>query len=244
MKSQRKVLRDVGKNLQLNRPLRFDGPTRAAVVPGVLFIISPVMKIITKHKDYYDYISGVYGIDEKVVYDRRNHDLIVGNGTSAYFFQERVFDEHLHANDRRPNRPDIIFLMLEVGFIHYKICVTRKLRADGKTVELEYELKGKQRVLPNERFSQAPIAIGQLISGYNFRLAKSENQVSKDFHIANPTLSDTPIPGIIPAEDIWNQVYEYISWTNEKPISDNRTDVEHAESHGFDKRISFRHRKP
>lgn len=31
------------------------------------------MKILTprKNKDYYDYLSEIYGIDEKVVYDRR-----------------------------------------------------------------------------------------------------------------------------------------------------------------------------
>lgn len=30
------------------------------------------MKIIDNKKDYYDYISGIYGIDPEVVYDRRN----------------------------------------------------------------------------------------------------------------------------------------------------------------------------
>lgn len=29
------------------------------------------MKIIDNKKDYYDYVSGVYGIDPYVVYDRR-----------------------------------------------------------------------------------------------------------------------------------------------------------------------------
>lgn len=28
------------------------------------------MKIISKYKDYYDYLSGIYGIDEKIVLDR------------------------------------------------------------------------------------------------------------------------------------------------------------------------------
>lgn len=30
------------------------------------------MRIITKIKDYYDYLQGVYGIDDKVIYDRRD----------------------------------------------------------------------------------------------------------------------------------------------------------------------------
>jgi hypothetical protein len=30
------------------------------------------MRIISQYKDYYDYLSGVYGVDEKIVLDRRN----------------------------------------------------------------------------------------------------------------------------------------------------------------------------
>lgn len=29
------------------------------------------MKIISQYKDYYDYLIGFYGIDEKIVLDRR-----------------------------------------------------------------------------------------------------------------------------------------------------------------------------
>lgn len=36
------------------------------------------MKILTprNNKDYYDYLTGIYGMDEKVVYDRRNFTLL------------------------------------------------------------------------------------------------------------------------------------------------------------------------
>jgi len=34
------------------------------------------MKIIGKYKDYYDYLSGVYGVDEKLVLDRRKYSPI------------------------------------------------------------------------------------------------------------------------------------------------------------------------
>ena len=30
------------------------------------------MKIISKHKEYYDHLAGIYGIDEMMVYDRRS----------------------------------------------------------------------------------------------------------------------------------------------------------------------------
>lgn len=31
------------------------------------------MKIIDRYKDYYDYLSGIYGIDELVIFDRREN---------------------------------------------------------------------------------------------------------------------------------------------------------------------------
>ena len=36
------------------------------------------MKILTprNNKDYYDYLTGIYGIDEKVVFDRRRFTII------------------------------------------------------------------------------------------------------------------------------------------------------------------------
>lgn len=34
------------------------------------------MKIISKYKDYYDYLQGVYGVDEKIVLDRRTDNIV------------------------------------------------------------------------------------------------------------------------------------------------------------------------
>ena len=54
------------------------------------------MKIIDKKKDYYDYLSGIYGIDDKVVYDRRgavvlNSEKSLLNGMDDYFSQKILF---------------------------------------------------------------------------------------------------------------------------------------------------------
>lgn len=32
------------------------------------------MKIISKYKDYYDYLQGIYGVDNKLILDRREYD--------------------------------------------------------------------------------------------------------------------------------------------------------------------------
>ena len=58
--------------------------------------------------------------------------------------------------------------------------------------------------------------------------------------LVNPIMAGTWIPSVIPAEEIWNNVTDYLLVIKEKPIIDNRTDIEHIESAGFDKKTSFR----
>ena len=52
------------------------------------------MKIIDNKKDYYDYLSGIYGIDNLIVYDRRGSvpispDCFSLNG-AEYYFSQRI----------------------------------------------------------------------------------------------------------------------------------------------------------
>ena len=49
------------------------------------------MKIINGgKKDYYDYLSGIYGIDNNVVYDRRD----------GYVFRKYSYGQHYFINER------------------------------------------------------------------------------------------------------------------------------------------------
>ena len=59
----------------------------------------------------------------------------------------------------------------------------------------------------------------------------------------NPFLSGTWITSMIPAEDMWNNISDYLLSIKEKPIVDTRNDIQHLESHGFDKKTSFRNVK-
>lgn len=66
------------------------------------------MKIIDNKKDYYDYVSGIYGIDPEVVYDRRNSVRLVNigekNSAPEYLwygnsFAQTCFSTHRDAYD-------------------------------------------------------------------------------------------------------------------------------------------------
>lgn len=59
------------------------------------------MKIISKYKDYYDYLQGIYGVDEKLILDRRSseHPMYYQNGVYQFIIGELIV-EVLHVNGK------------------------------------------------------------------------------------------------------------------------------------------------
>ena len=81
---------------------------------------------------------------------------------------------------------------------------------------------------------------------YWFAGSNSKFEVSKqdkEQKIDNPILYSTYIPKFIDPYEVWNNLYEYVSSLRDKEFTDSRTNDQHIESHGFDKKTSFRHRK-
>lgn len=75
---------------------------------GTTNVTEALMKIIDNKKDYYDYLMGVYGIDEKIVYDRR------GSITKDYYFKSPVMQ------DERKAMEDTAYRMaLRIGNVIY-----------------------------------------------------------------------------------------------------------------------------
>lgn len=52
------------------------------------------MKILTprNNKDYYDYLTGIYGIDDKIVYDRRQFSILARLDSMFFNFSRREKD--------------------------------------------------------------------------------------------------------------------------------------------------------
>ena len=225
------------------------------------------MKILSRRdqKDYYDYLASIFGMDEKVVYDRRGSTVI---GPSEYynfdypygydlFFSKKPFKCDKPKNrikawssckyDNRVSRfkkyvhrdfveeGSIYHLFLEVGYNQFIFEIERYLDDKGKLC-VDTTLANHREVKKDKKKSKAPLFIGEL----NFRYCDVEDNING---IDNPILINTWIPKFIPAEEMWNMLYEYISSLNDKEFVDTRTNDQHIESHGFDKKISFRHRK-
>lgn len=222
------------------------------------------MKIIDNKKDSYDFLMGVLGTDNLVVYDRRGSTVLNANKSifeeNCFFTKEKsdcdtvkrkIYywnSEKYHKGNRwrfdYANKKDkfiyegkIYQFILEIGYNQYYFEVERYLD-ENDNLHVEPTIILSKRVEKDKRLCDSPMSFVPCYHsfGENFRYNKKNI-------IQNPILKNTYIPGMITNLTIWNNLYEYISSLRDKDIKDNRTDIEHIESNGFDKKISFRHRK-
>lgn len=210
------------------------------------------MKIINGgKKDYYDYLSGIYGIDEDIVYDRRDGYVFRNaNAGEEYFVKEKMYSDKPKQEVRGMHyegdkytfgtyyRGLDYMIVIEVGFTQYLYNIERFLD-DSDNVELKIRLVWKKEV--SEKKSAAPIAVIP-VDYYQFYRDK-EPRIQKyrmDKEIKNPIFENTWVPSFITADEMYNNVYDYLIKMREPIVVDNRNDVQKLESKGFDKKTSFR----
>ena len=234
------------------------------------------MKIIDNKKDYYDYVSGIWGIDPYVVYDRRGSESsqsILSNPNFAEALNKNILDtdnnpwnkvgRYWHPTPEEKDHPNNYFIrkhfhiIIEAGDKHFYINCYRIRKTKDSPIELQYELYDPVEEIKkryhyglgasgwlhdrmeqeiercNKKWSNAPLAM----SVQNMELYYGPKDIA---HVDNPILKDLPITGLIPAEEIWQAIYDYLLKQKEPKIVDNRTDKEHIESAGFDTVTSFR----
>lgn len=262
------------------------------------------MKILRKEgqKDYYDYLMGILGQDELVVYDRREafpidptkkwgddidrQCLFDCNSYRNYNIERWFRKEPIYGDKKRETihrwatkkvlvykeqkdetdglswtkknkvrnswedikEGQVFHFVLEIGYHHYYFEVERYLDdEDESRLHLNYGLVEKRDISKDEKISYAPLCLCPIshhkywYAGSNDKFETSVSDIQQQ--IDNPILYSTYIPKFIDAYEIWNNLYEYISSLRDKEIVDTRTNDQHIESHGFDKKISFRHRK-
>lgn len=212
------------------------------------------MYIIDKNKDYYDHISYTYGVDKKVVYDRRG--------------STQLTDEDLYnlVRGRRHFMYNHKYLLLEVGFTQYLIKPTniQVHMSDVATYTVfdSLDLELIHTYKEHRNYFEEPMSLRWCYVNHewdslsNIKLnlqgryeqdivgVGSNPQWSFPEVYTNPILKDTSITSIISGDEIWKELQNYISsLNNDKDCSTLMTDVEKAEVHGFDKKKSFRYRK-
>ena len=217
------------------------------------------MYIIDKNKDYYDYYSHIFGTDKKITYDRRgsaiinNLDIVSLTGCEKISTDGKIRHEHWYWRTLR--NPEY-FVLLEIGFVQYLI---KLFNFTFEKTELYYTMSGCSMIIErifkdNKHYYEFPISIrGCVINSYwkNYKegyIYKTNEPFEEALEIKNdaitidnPILSGTSITSLIDPKEIWVELQSYISsLNNDKDISIPMTDIEKAETHGFDKKTSFR----
>ena len=196
------------------------------------------MKLIDNRKDYYDYLMGVYGIDTKVIYDRRRK---ADSKTLNKYDMERYFgtgpdNKWMWANE----------VAVKIGNTVYLF--SRKKHDDPWVMPetFHYYFNYYFNVCPN------PCKLSEFKYKFNdtapielrYRLASSFETYRTIQTIENPILKEFSfIPKHIQPDVVWQLVYDWITSHNEPVVIDTRTDIEHLQSAGFDKKTSFRNIK-
>lgn len=218
------------------------------------------MRIIDNKKDFYDYLSGMYGEDPKIAYDRRGSIMIDPERhmtdsleclfANKYYFDKPRISKYIfslpkwHQSDEKRSMQKLLagefyYYLLETGYRHYLFEVERYVDDEMNSVMVPLLIKQTE----GEKYvKDAPVAIIYL-GAYTYRLEykPTENQIKSA--IRNPILAKTYIPRFISADTIWQDVYNYLSSLRDVPIVDTRSDVEKLESAGFDRVVSFRNVK-
>lgn len=150
------------------------------------------------------------------------------------------------------------FFTIVIGAVAYEFLVYRVLQNQSdKEVKIVPKLFKKFNIDRSKTKSKAPILLGGITVYDNryygwkkddayYRNLSTNGCVIPDSDgkfKENPILDGTWIPSMIPAEEVWNNITDFLLSIKEPKIVDNRTDVQHLESHGFDKKTSFRNVK-
>lgn len=187
-----------------------------------------------------------------------------GNVNAGWAYRKYGPGYRPKANEKFPDAYNVSchWFDIVIGSVAYMFLVYRVLQnVNDKEVKLVPVLIRKFTFDRSKTKSKAPILIGGLSYSYNdipWNIAYQREGdeyykwIAKVGYIApnkdgdydeNPILADTWIPSLIPAEEVWNNISDFLLSIKEPKIVDNRTDVQHLESHGFDKKTSFRNVK-
>lgn len=202
------------------------------------------MKIISKYKDYYDYLIGIRGVDPKVVLDRREGFAVKVDELKPYFKDKFVVVRlaicgKVYTGMRRWKK--WFWGEARMPYLEEKKSWWRG--------EVQYFIKDNEndsiKLEPqptdlNDKHECPILLLGVSTRKYNYNYHRIDHSYKVEKY---PKLSDLGIQQIYSPEDIFNDIYNWISKRNEKEIVDNRTDAERIQNAGFDKVTSFRNIK-
>lgn len=200
------------------------------------------MKIISKYKDYYDFLSGIYGVDEKLILDRREsfHPKYYKNGIMVFTIGNINIDVLCLDGKFYCGEADMIKLGGEKieyknsNLINYRISYKDKDNYN-KIDKISICVTPEKLVRTNNRNDKYAIYLNdtvaiQIDGKYEHKLC------------SYPRLEQYGIQKVLSPHEIWLELSSWLSQQvtkNEKqvPVGDDNVRILSA---GFDLKTSFR----
>lgn len=201
------------------------------------------MKILSKYKDYYDYLSGIWGEDPKLTLDRREFDepeffsthpqkirlYICGQIIEGFWDGEKFYFGEALIKFGKVNDPS-----------KHRWFFVRESHDDTKYVSFEF--KGNHEFARTEHYN---VNIEPCIDTKNVNVKENCPILMgkyTDKYYRYPILSKMNVGSMLKPEVIYQMLIDWLSERNNKAENrpDTRNDVEKLLSKGFDKKNSFR----
>lgn len=193
------------------------------------------MKIISKYKDYYDYLAGMWGVDPLLVLKRDNPKHVPYLGRFHRYMRFHICGQVLdgiYLNEEFYYGKDILKLPNshegEDGYIRLSFAEDRHV----------YKYVFRPELTP---YGEVPV---------KFRAHKSPTGTSPndktgcpiilEDDIRYPNLSEYKVNRAIPPEQMWLMLSQWLGQRNTPEFQDTMTNDEKITSHGFDTKTSFR----
>lgn len=194
------------------------------------------MKIISSFKDYYDYLQGIWGIDEKLILDRTNYFPLPFTPpvkTKIQLFIGEYLVEGIWIEDK---------------FLYGEAIEKYNIDFVKPRYYIEFRYWNKKNIyyqIPDGKYSHVYVLKEPMYLGDNSPTWKNDTPILIDSCLgkhSNPILREYNLASYISPEDIWRWLSEWLSKKISKLETQNiiRTDKEKIESKGFDNKTSFR----
>ncbi len=210
------------------------------------------MKILGKYKDYYDYLQGIYGVDPLLVLDRRYDNMLIRRP------EEETRDVTVHrrffVGGKKYNmyylNGDSYYTLDDLANLN-KILLKKELALVSLPYEYGWDKWGEDKKLSEEwwnkengvesdvnKVQRNPV----LVTEINHYTSYADRGKEVVYHPC--ILKQWDFHKVLPAPETYNEVSAILGYLVDNPvIPNNQNDLEKAVSHGFDTKISFRHRK-
>lgn len=221
------------------------------------------MKIIGKHKDYFDYLIHQYGVDEKLVLDRRgigewkssSDNDRVGGYRGILVNRSSITKEPIPESYRSIIGENSYYLKYE--------SINRWLIVNGRGYLLikigaypnVYEFADNTNSIESRSWGKAPyvsgtllqefIDLSKIVKRHTFIIQSNRRNDQWEVYGDVPVLSEIKFSSIVDPQTIYldtvNFISEHFADKEEEIVA--QSSIEKLISHGFDKKTSFRHKK-